>query len=77
MERYLVSCSGRSTDAAQEPAVYAAVRVIKRVVGLLIRWQERATERCRLAELDHSMLDDMGLDPSAARHESTKPFWRS
>ena len=77
MEKYLVPCLGRSPDAAQDPAVNAAVRFIKKVIGLLIRWQERAAERCRLAELDRRMLDDMGLDPSAARYESKKPFWRS
>lgn len=77
MEKHLVSCLGWSSDAAQVPAVNAAVRVTKTVFGQFFRWQERATKRSRLAELDRRMLDDMGLDPGAAPHESKKPFWRS
>ncbi len=77
MERYVVSGMQTPPSALQDPSIYAAVRVFKVFMDILIGWQERASERCRLAQLDRRMLDDMGLDPDAVRHESQKPFWRA
>ncbi len=77
MARYMASRSEAPPRAVQDPTIYAAVQAFKVFVELIIGWQERASERCRLAQLDRRMLDDMGLDRDAVRHESQKPFWRS
>lgn len=47
------------------------------VIGLLMRWQERAEERYALAELDDRLLRDIGLDRIAAAREARKPFWQA
>ncbi|WP_119168628.1 DUF1127 domain-containing protein [Algihabitans albus] len=47
------------------------------VMGLLIRWQERAEQRYALAELDDRLLRDVGIDRIAARQESRKHFWQA
>ncbi|MEL6218311.1 MAG: hypothetical protein AAFR79_07575 [Pseudomonadota bacterium] len=38
-------------------------------------WIRVARERRALAKLDHRALIDMGIDPTAARIESERPFW--
>jgi uncharacterized protein YjiS (DUF1127 family) len=42
---------------------------------LLKLWQSNH-ERRRLADLDHRLLRDMGIDPMAAAHEIDRPFWQ-
>lgn len=46
------------------------------LVGRLIAWQDRATQRRQLAELDATLLADIGLSRAAADHEAGKAFWR-
>jgi len=48
-----------------------------RAVGILLIWQERATQRHALAALEARMLHDMGLSRADARREAAKPFWRA
>ena len=47
-----------------------------RVVGLVLRWQERARGRRELQALDERMLKDIGLNRIDALREADKPFWR-
>ncbi len=51
--------------------------LVMTVMGLLIRWQERAEQRYALAELDDRLLRDVGIDRIAARQESRKHFWQA
>ena len=43
----------------------------------LLVWQERASQRARLAQFDDRMLSDMGLSRADAARESSLPFWRA
>ena len=52
-------------------------RLAWRALEILLRWQERATQRHTLATLDDRLLEDMGLDRGAAAAEAAKPFWRA
>ena len=50
------------------------------LVGLidgLLRWQQRASERTRLANLGDRDLEDVGLTRAQLRAEIEKPFWRT
>jgi uncharacterized protein YjiS (DUF1127 family) len=42
----------------------------------LITWQDRAQSRDMLSRLDDRMLQDIGIDRSAAEREAERPFWR-
>ncbi len=46
-------------------------------LGILLVWQERASERHRLAELEAHQLEDMGLTRADVTAECSKPFWRA
>ncbi len=48
-----------------------------RAAGILLIWQERATQRHALAALEARMLRDMGLSRADALREAAKPFWRA
>lgn len=48
-----------------------------RAMDALLVWQDRASERRRLAELDDRMLHDVGIDRATADAETFKPFWRT
>ena len=42
---------------------------------LLLQWQDRVSQRHRLAQLGELELGDMGLTPADAQWECGKPFW--
>jgi uncharacterized protein YjiS (DUF1127 family) len=39
-------------------------------------WRERASTRRALKQLSYQMLEDIGVEPSEAMREASKPFWR-
>jgi uncharacterized protein YjiS (DUF1127 family) len=47
------------------------------VLGILLVWQARASERYRLAELEAHQLEDMGLTRADVTGQCSKPFWRA
>ncbi len=47
------------------------------ILGVLLVWQARASERHRLAELEAYLLADMGLTRADVTGECNKPFWRA
>jgi uncharacterized protein YjiS (DUF1127 family) len=53
-----------------------AVVVLRKGMDTMVRWQERAGERRRLADMDDRTLADIGVSRSDARAEFDKPFWR-
>jgi uncharacterized protein YjiS (DUF1127 family) len=53
------------------------VSVITHGFDKLLDWQERYTERRRLAQTDDYMLKDMGLTRGDIAREIAKPFWQS
>jgi len=48
---------------------------ISTLAQTLLTWQDRASMRHSLANLDEENLCDMGISPRAAAQESRKPFW--
>lgn len=50
---------------------------IARLLDTLALWQVRARERHHLLELDERLLKDIGISPSEAMIEASKPFWRA
>lgn len=42
----------------------------------LLAWQDRASERRKLGQLDGRLLRDIGVDRATADAETDKPFWR-
>lgn len=53
-------------------------RLFGRIVTIptaLSRLVQLSRERRALARLDRHRLDDIGLDPTAARYESGRAFW--
>jgi len=57
----------------QRAAGYLAGRVLE----TLREWRRRARDRAELANLDDSMLKDIGLSRGDAEFLSNKPFWRA
>ena len=51
--------------------------LLGRFWSLILQWQERASQRHALAELDHRMLKDIGLNRAEIAREIDKPFWRA
>ena len=53
-------------------------RLFGRIVTIptaIARFVQLRRERQALARLDRHLLDDIGLDPTAARDESGRVFW--
>ena len=50
--------------------------LLQRAVARLRLWQGRYRARSELARLSPRDLRDIGLSPSQASFESSKPFWR-
>ena len=50
--------------------------VVRRMIGLLLVWQDRANARHQLAQLDDRLLKDIGISRIDAHYEAAKPFWR-
>ena len=55
-------------------------RLAKDLPAALIRtvlvWQERASQRHRMAGLDDRALKDVGMSRADVEGEAAKPFWR-
>ncbi len=47
---------------------------LRRLMGLLRRWRERAHSRPDLCEVDDRILQDIGLKRDALPHKPTAPF---
>ena len=59
--------------ATRQPGRNATLR---RLVGLLRRWRERAHSRRRLCKPDDHILQDIGPTRDALLREITMPFWQ-
>lgn len=46
------------------------------IFNALLRWQDRARDRYRLAEMDEATRKDIGLTEAEIYQEYSKPFWR-
>jgi uncharacterized protein YjiS (DUF1127 family) len=43
----------------------------------ILMWQERASMRHNLSQLDQENLNDMGIDHTFVEMEVKKPFWQN
>ena len=59
------------------PAAIEVSSPITAAYRVFATWMERHEQRAHLAEMDHRMLSDMGLDKVDALNEAAKPFWRA
>ena len=59
----------------QETLATTILKLPVHVFNMLLVWQERATTRAGLRELDARFLADVGLSKQEAYIESRKPFW--
>lgn len=50
--------------------------VAQRALRLLHHWSGLRRSRSALGQLDARLLRDIGLDPSSAGTEASRPFWR-
>ncbi len=46
-------------------------------IEVFMTWQERASERRHLGQLDDRLLADMGLSRADVERETSIPFWRA
>lgn len=54
----------------------AVIGGVTRIGATLYTWQQRASERHALEQLDERLLQDMGITRGAVADEIRKPFWR-
>ena len=52
-------------------------RLLVALAVTLAAWEDRRRTRAALARLDDHLLRDIGLGPSRAATDCTKPFWRA
>ncbi|MEM7171766.1 MAG: DUF1127 domain-containing protein [Pseudomonadota bacterium] len=50
--------------------------LVAAVFRTLLTWQERASQRHHLAQLDERYLEDMGISAAERSAEVRKPFWK-
>ena len=56
--------------------LYRVLLLPLRVFEVLLVWQDRATQRHRLREMDGHQLKDIGLSAAEVYKEASLPFWR-
>ncbi|MFQ5936311.1 MAG: DUF1127 domain-containing protein [Acidiferrobacterales bacterium] len=65
--------------APAEAGIGAALAIasagLDRLLDRLLRWQELATQRHSLLELEDHLLKDIGLSRTDALREARRPFW--
>jgi len=61
--------------AKQDTLAGIVLKIPGEAFNVLLQWQERATTRARLRDLDARFLDDVGLSAQEAYREARKPFW--
>ena len=48
----------------------------KRFFKVFALWMSKSKQRSQLAQMNDSLLDDIGVTHAEAEKESTQPFWR-
>ena len=62
---------------AARPFLLGPLHLLVGLARLLARWERRARDRNKLAEMPDHLLRDIGISRSDAEHESWKPLWRA
>ncbi len=57
------------------PVSRFGVRTVVTLFQRLVAWQRRMAERYTLADLDDSVLEDIGLTRADVARELRRPFW--
>ena len=53
-----------------------ALKAVRGLAERIALWEERASSRHRLGQIDDWMLKDVGLTRADVAREMGKPFWR-
>lgn len=61
---------------AQAVHMPTVATLLLRTAVVVTLWTHRAKSRRALLNLDADLLRDVGISPSDAHDEATKPFWR-
>ncbi len=72
---FSVSTACDAAVAGQDTTATAIFKLPVQVFNMLLIWQERATTRASLRDLDGRFLQDVGLSAEQAYTEARKPFW--
>ncbi len=56
---------------------FGSASLFQRIFATVGTWQDRASGRQNLGEMEPHMLKDIGLDYIEARREAAKPFWQA
>ena len=77
-DRMILGFLGNYERYWARPSLWAiAGAAVDNVVTTLLDWQERASQRRQLLDLDDAALKDFGQSRADAAREGTKPFWRT
>ena len=69
--------SGGNMPFAPTRGFAGSTGIMGLITATALKWQERATMRHQLADLDKEYLTDMGLSASQVTTETAKSFWQS
>jgi uncharacterized protein YjiS (DUF1127 family) len=77
-DRMILGFLGNYQRHSPRPSLWAvAGAAVGNVVTTLLDWQERASQRRQLLDLDDAALKDIGRSRADAAREGSKPFWRA
>lgn len=62
---------------SSSPRLPVAAKVAVRFAGVMMQWDHRRRTRRALAELDHHLLEDIGITYAQARKETKRFFWQA
>lgn len=69
--------NGGKLHFAPTKGQFGTAGFIGSVAATVMKWQERASLRHHLADLDKVYLTDMGLTVAQVQNETEKTFWQS
>ena len=75
MKTATVALETEVSNYSAEPMA-RATQTLAAVMQTFRTWRDRASSRRALSQLSCQMLEDIGIEPSEAMREASKPFWR-
>ncbi len=66
-----------AATASVNKSLEAVSATIQRGFETLVTWQQRATARRKLAEIEPRLMIDAGINEDVVARETAKPFWRA
>jgi uncharacterized protein YjiS (DUF1127 family) len=69
--------NGGNMPFAPASGIAGGTGIVALIASTILKWQERASMRHHLADLDKQYLTDMGLSANEVSSETSKSFWQS